>query len=102
MIKSIYQPSTPERLINDNVIENFKPNHSMRRQTSSEQGFVSLKVDMTKASDRVEWEFLLGVMERICFPMKWCDIVRHALDTVYLSFLINSGVDRCVKPSKGI
>ena len=32
---------------------------------------MALKVDMNKAYDRVEWEFLEGVMRKIGFNRKW-------------------------------
>ena len=35
------------RLINDNVMATFEFTHSMRRRTSGDNAFISLKLDMT-------------------------------------------------------
>ena len=35
------------RLINDNIMEAFELTHSMRRRTSGDNAFISLKLDMT-------------------------------------------------------
>ena len=53
-------------MINDNVTTDFKINHSMRRTNNGDEGFVLLKLDMTKANDRIKWDFLLGMMREMC------------------------------------
>lgn len=44
----------PGRLITDNVIVAFEILHSMRNKVSGKAGFYALKIDMSKAYDRVE------------------------------------------------
>ena len=51
------------RLINDNIMAAFELNYSMWQRTNGEDGFISLKLDMTKANDRVEWDFWVGMMK---------------------------------------
>jgi hypothetical protein len=41
--------------------------HSMQTQMWSKVGFMGLKLDMSKAYDRVEWVFLEAVMRRLGF-----------------------------------
>lgn len=50
----------PGRLITDNVIAAFEVNQWMHRNTKVKTGYFSLKIDMKKAYDRVEWDFVLG------------------------------------------
>lgn len=48
----------PGRLILDNVIVAFEAMHSMNTKLKGKQGYMSLKLDMSKVYDRVEWVFL--------------------------------------------
>ena len=34
-------------------------------------GSLALKLDISKAYDRVEWDFLQGIMIKLGFPNKW-------------------------------
>ena len=58
----------PGRQILDNgllALENF---HFMKNKKSGSKGFYALKLDMSKAYDRVESLFLEKIMEKMCFP----------------------------------
>lgn len=44
----------PGRLITDNVIAVFEINHWMHRRTQGKVGYSALKIDMSKAYDRIE------------------------------------------------
>ena len=37
---------------------------------------LGIKLDMQKAYDRVEWDFLLAVMEKLGFNGRWCNLIR--------------------------
>lgn len=44
-------------------------------------GNVMLKIDMTKTYDRVDWRFLLRVLEGFGFSRKFCDLVAECVTT---------------------
>ncbi|KAK3218994.1 hypothetical protein Dsin_012964 [Dipteronia sinensis] len=51
----------PVRLISDNAIVGFECLHALKKRKRKE-GSLALKLDMSEAYDRVEWEFLEKVM----------------------------------------
>ncbi|KAL0432445.1 UNVERIFIED_CONTAM: putative mitochondrial protein [Sesamum latifolium] len=48
----------PGRLISDNILLAFEFNHFLNSKTRGEQGWMALKLDVSKAYDKVEWSFL--------------------------------------------
>ena len=55
------------QLITDNIMVAFETLHYMKNHNSGKNGFMALKLDMSKAYDRVEWSFLREVMNRMGF-----------------------------------
>ncbi|KAL0013801.1 hypothetical protein SO802_000870 [Lithocarpus litseifolius] len=56
-----------DRLITDNILIAFESLHYMKTQSSGREGFMALKLDMSKAYDRVEWRFLENIMVKMGF-----------------------------------
>ncbi|CAN0899575.1 Transposon TX1 uncharacterized 149 kDa protein [Linum grandiflorum] len=59
------------RSIIDNVMVAFEQIHSMKRRYKGKWGEAAVKVDISKAYDRVEWDYLESVMGRLGFDAKW-------------------------------
>ena len=59
------------RLITDNILIVFESLHYMKTQSSGREGFMTLKLDMSKAYDRVEWSFLEKIMLKMGFQDSW-------------------------------
>lgn len=52
-------------LITDNVLVAFEVIHSMSLKRSGRRGQMAIKLDMSKANDRVEWGFVEGMMRKL-------------------------------------
>ena len=48
-----------------------------------------VKLDMSKAYDRVEWVFLSRIMEKLGFSDQWISLVMACIQTVTYFVLLN-------------
>ena len=63
---------------------------------------MGVKTNMSKACDRLEWDFIKLVFQRLGFHPKWINWIMQCVSTVTYSFLINGSPRGRVTPSRGI
>ena len=63
---------------------------------------MSIKLDMSKAFDRVEWNFIKGVMEKLGFVDTWIYLIMNCVSSASYSVLINCEACGNISPSRGI
>ncbi|KAM1606865.1 hypothetical protein PS1_028017 [Malus domestica] len=63
---------------------------------------MGIKLDMQKAYDRVEWDFLDVVMEKMGFHSRWRKLVMGCVTSVSFSILLNGHPGRKFAPSHGL
>ena len=92
----------PGRLITDNVLIAFETLHHMHHNKVGREGAMALKLDMSKAYDRVEWRYLEQVMKRMGFHHKWIGLMTECISSVSYSILINGEPHGNIHPSRGL
>ncbi|XP_050255150.1 uncharacterized protein LOC126701050 [Quercus robur] len=65
-------------------------------------GHMALKLDMSKAYDRLEWNFLQRTMEKMGFHPKWVGWIMECIKSVTYSVLINGEPKGHIIPTRGI
>jgi len=92
---------TQGRLIMGNILVAFETFHAMPMDTSC-QGSLAIKLDISKAYDRVEWPFLTTAMLRMGFNESWKALVMRCVRSASFSFLANGVPSGHIIPSHGI
>ncbi|KAL8158345.1 hypothetical protein AgCh_002874 [Apium graveolens] len=92
----------PGRSITDNVLVAFELLHYMKQKKRGSEGEVALKLDVSKAYDRVDWGFLRNQMQRMGFSKKWMDWIMLCVTTVSYSINFNGAQIGPITPRRGL
>ncbi|GAU31848.1 hypothetical protein TSUD_114590 [Trifolium subterraneum] len=76
--------------------------HALKRKTKDRRGELALKIDISKAYDKVDWGFLRGVMTKMGFIEVWVRWVMICVSSVNYSVLMNSDRVGPISPGRGL
>ena len=91
----------PGRGTSDNIIITQEVIHSMH-QMKGRKGAVAFKIDLEKAYDRVNWDFLRQTLIDFGFPMIIVNLVMNCVQSSNLSILWNGAKLEGFAPSRGL
>ncbi|KAL0347699.1 UNVERIFIED_CONTAM: hypothetical protein Scaly_1785900 [Sesamum calycinum] len=66
------------------------------------KGYMAIKIDLSKAYDRVEWSFLLRLLEAVGFNETFVNWISQCVSSISFSLLINGAAFDFFKSSRGI
>lgn len=92
----------PGRMMSDNCfIAHEIVNHVKKRKKGGRFEGI-LKVDLSKAYDRVRWDFLIKILRGMEFPDSWIHWIFQCISTVTYSVLVNGEQSQRITPKKGL
>ena len=74
----------------------------MRNKRIGKKGQMTVKLDISKVYDRVEWVFLRQIMLKLGFEGRWVHLAMETIHTTTYSVLINGEPQGYISPSQGI
>lgn len=63
------------RLLKDNAMLSFELNHYIHRKTQGKTGVDGFKIDVSKAYDRLEGNFVEKMLEKLGFHHEWINMI---------------------------
>ena len=93
---------TKNRLITDNILVAYESLHYMNNMRTGKTSYIAVKLDMSKAYDRVEWVYLVNVMRKMGFSERWIGLIMVCIKTVTYSILVNGEPQGLIQPTRGI
>jgi hypothetical protein len=89
-------------LITDNVLLAYELIHHLKSRRKGGAGLVAIKLDMSKAYDRVEWSFLENIMRKMGFCEEWIRIIMKCVSSVSYKMKVNDSYTHCISPQRGL
>ncbi|EOY25454.1 Uncharacterized protein TCM_026877 [Theobroma cacao] len=88
------------RLISDNIL--LAQELIGKLNTKSRGGNLALKLDMMKAYDRLDWSFLIKVLQHFGFNDQWIGMIQKCISNCWFSLLLNGRTEGYFKFERGL
>ncbi|BFG35167.1 hypothetical protein CerSpe_214410 [Prunus speciosa] len=92
----------PGRQIQDNILIAHEAFHALKIRKKTKVYQMGLKLDMNKAYDRIEWDFVKEVLHKLGFDSTWVRLVMRCITSVRFTVLLNGKAGIPFKPTRGI
>ncbi|KAL9666794.1 hypothetical protein QQ045_001135 [Rhodiola kirilowii] len=92
----------PGRLISDNILLAHELMHFIKTRQKGGAEYCSIKLDMRKAYDRVDWKYLEQMQLRVGFSADWVDKVMKCVRSVSYRVRVNGLISDNSHPERGL
>ncbi|KAL9672157.1 hypothetical protein QQ045_028405 [Rhodiola kirilowii] len=92
----------PGHLISDNILIAHELVNYMNTRSNGDVGYCCIKLDMSKAYDRMKWDFLEKMQLKMGFPEAWVRKVMHCVRMVSYRIRVNDMISDQFCPQRGI
>ncbi|KAL9675120.1 hypothetical protein QQ045_003321 [Rhodiola kirilowii] len=90
------------RLISDNILVAHELANVLTHRKPGQDGLLSLKIDMSKAYDRVDWRFLERILLKMGFDETWVRRVLKCVCSVSYKVKVNGDISEQIIPGRGL
>lgn len=92
----------PGRLFSDNIMVSYEVMHYLKQKKIGKDGYLALKLDMNKAYDRIEWDFMKLILLRMGFSNWWVSLVLKCVTTVSYNIVQGANEMETIVRTRGI
>ena len=90
------------RLITNNVLVAFETMNHINQRRKGKEGLMVIKLNISKAFDKVEWPYIVAVMRKLGFHEIWIALIMMCISSVSYSVILNGDPKGMIHPSRGI
>jgi len=101
LVSPVQSAFIPGRSIHDNILITTELMHKFRL-VKGKTAWVALKLDMEKAYDRLEWDFIRACLQQYGFHNRFIKLIMECITITTHSVLVNEELAGMIKPTRGI
>ena len=90
------------RNISDNILIAHELFDMLRKMEKRKKFYGALKIDISKAYDRVDWKFLKAILVAMNFRSRWVRWILECVTTIQYTILVNGRITQSFKPNRGL